>query len=83
MGGPIDTRVGSTSVDKLAEDRGIDWFKSLGVPPDPNNPRDAGSYGPKLYCISGHVNKPEKILKMRCEPCHIRLVCQIESERCE
>jgi NADH-quinone oxidoreductase subunit F len=39
-------------------DRGADWFKSLGVPPDPKNPRDAGSYGPKLYCISGHVNKP-------------------------
>jgi len=39
-------------------DRGIDWFKSIGVPKDPNNPRDAGSYGPKLYCISGHVNKP-------------------------
>jgi NADH-quinone oxidoreductase subunit F len=38
--------------------RGIDWFKGIGVPPDPNNPRDAGSYGPKLYCISGHVNKP-------------------------
>jgi NADH-quinone oxidoreductase subunit F len=38
--------------------RGIDWFKSIGVPPDPNNPRDAGSYGPKLYCISGHVNQP-------------------------
>jgi NADH-quinone oxidoreductase subunit F len=30
----------------------------MGVPPDPKNPRDAGSYGPKLYCISGHVNKP-------------------------
>ncbi len=39
-------------------DRGVDWFKSLGVPADPKNPRDAGSYGPKLYCISGHVNKP-------------------------
>jgi NADH-quinone oxidoreductase subunit F len=39
-------------------DRGADWFKSIGVPPDPKNPRDAGSYGPKLYCISGHVNKP-------------------------
>ena len=39
-------------------DRGGDWFKSMGVPPDPKNPRDAGSYGPKLYCISGHVNKP-------------------------
>ncbi|WLD14454.1 NADH-quinone oxidoreductase subunit NuoF [Planctellipticum variicoloris] len=38
--------------------RGSDWFKSIGVPPDPNIPRDAGSYGPKLYCLSGHVNKP-------------------------
>ncbi len=38
--------------------RGVDWFKSMGTPPDPNNKRDPGSYGPKLYCISGHVNKP-------------------------
>ncbi|HTQ37771.1 MAG TPA: NADH-quinone oxidoreductase subunit NuoF [Pirellulales bacterium] len=38
--------------------RGVEWFKSMGVPPDPKNPRDAGSYGPKLYCLSGHVNKP-------------------------
>lgn len=38
--------------------RGVEWFKSIGVPPDPNNPRDMGSYGPKLYCVSGHVNKP-------------------------
>ena len=38
--------------------RGIDWFQSIGVPPDPSNPRDLGSYGPKLYCISGHVEKP-------------------------
>jgi NADH-quinone oxidoreductase subunit F len=38
--------------------RGSAWFKSIGVPPDPNNPRDAGSYGPKLYCLSGHVNRP-------------------------
>jgi NADH-quinone oxidoreductase subunit F len=38
--------------------RGIDWFKSLGVPPDPANPRDAGSYGPKLYTLAGHVEKP-------------------------
>jgi NADH-quinone oxidoreductase subunit F len=30
----------------------------MGVPPDPKNPRDAGSYGPKLYCVSGHVNRP-------------------------
>ena len=39
-------------------DRGVDWFKSIGVPPDPNNPRDPGSYGPKLYCLSGHVERP-------------------------
>ncbi|MEX2175204.1 MAG: NADH-quinone oxidoreductase subunit NuoF [Pirellulaceae bacterium] len=39
-------------------ERGVDWFKSIGVPPDPANPRDAGSYGPKLYCLSGHVNQP-------------------------
>jgi len=38
--------------------RGADWFKTIGIPPDPKNPRDAGSYGSKLYCISGHVNKP-------------------------
>jgi len=39
-------------------DRGADWFKSIGVPADPNNPRDMGSYGPKLYGLSGHVNRP-------------------------
>ncbi len=43
---------------KQIMDRGVDWFKSIGVPPDPANPRDAGSYGPKLYCLSGHINKP-------------------------
>ncbi len=35
-----------------------DWFQSIGVPPDPDNPRDPGSFGPKLYCLSGHVEKP-------------------------
>ncbi|MFO0811845.1 MAG: NADH-quinone oxidoreductase subunit NuoF [Gemmatales bacterium] len=38
--------------------RGVQWFKSIGVPADPSNPRDVGSYGPKLFCVSGHVNKP-------------------------
>jgi NADH-quinone oxidoreductase subunit F len=37
---------------------GADWFRTIGIPPDPKNPRDAGSYGSKLYCISGHVNNP-------------------------
>src|SRR5205807_1667134 len=39
--------------------RGVDWFKSMGVPPDPKNPRGAGSYGPKLYTLAGHVNDPK------------------------
>jgi NADH-quinone oxidoreductase subunit F len=30
-------------------ERGVAWFKSIGTPK---------SYGPKLYCVSGHVNKP-------------------------
>src|SRR5262249_19889601 len=30
---------------KQIADRGADWFKSIGVPADPNNPRDPGSYG--------------------------------------
>ncbi len=37
---------------------GLAWFKSLGIPANPQNVRDVGAYGPKLYCISGHVNKP-------------------------
>ncbi len=37
---------------------GPEWFQSMGIAKDANNPRDAGSYGPKLYCVSGHVNKP-------------------------
>jgi poly(3-hydroxybutyrate) depolymerase len=28
MGGPIDTRINSNQVNKLAENRGIDWFRS-------------------------------------------------------
>jgi len=39
-------------------ERGADWFRSIGVPPDPDNPRDPGSFGPKLYCLSGHIEKP-------------------------
>lgn len=39
-------------------DRGPEWFKSIGTPADPANPRDPGSYGPKLYQVSGHVNRP-------------------------
>jgi NADH-quinone oxidoreductase subunit F len=39
-------------------DRGPEWFKSIGVPPAAGDPRDPGSFGPKLYCVSGHVNRP-------------------------
>lgn len=39
-------------------ERGASWFRSIGVPPDPSDPRDAGSFGPKLYCLSGHVERP-------------------------
>ena len=39
-------------------DRGVAWFRSMGTPPEPNNPRDPGSFGPKLYGLSGHVNRP-------------------------
>jgi len=39
-------------------ERGVEWFQSIGVPPDPNDPRDPGSFGPKLFSISGHVNRP-------------------------
>jgi len=38
--------------------RGVEWFKSLGTPSNPKDPRDPGSYGPKLYGLSGHVNAP-------------------------
>ncbi len=39
-------------------DRGVEWFRSIGVPPEPDNPRDPGSFGPKLYCLSGHIERP-------------------------
>lgn len=39
-------------------ERGANWFRSIGTPPNPANPRDPGSFGPKLFCVSGHVNQP-------------------------
>ena len=39
-------------------ERGVVWFKSMGTPPAPDDPRDPGSYGPKLFGLSGHVNRP-------------------------
>jgi len=39
-------------------DRGVAWFRSMGTPPKADDPRDPGSFGPKLYGLSGHVNRP-------------------------
>jgi NADH-quinone oxidoreductase subunit F len=39
-------------------DRGAGWFRSIGTPPDADDPRDPGSFGPKMFGISGHVNRP-------------------------
>jgi len=39
-------------------DRGVTWFRSMGVPPGKDNPHDVGSFGPKLFGLSGHVNRP-------------------------
>ena len=33
--------------------RGVDWFQSIGTPPN--------NTGPKLYCVSGHVQNPAVI----------------------
>jgi NADH-quinone oxidoreductase subunit F len=42
--------------------RGLEWFTSMGTPPltaAEAPPRGMpGSQGPKMFCISGHVNKP-------------------------
>lgn len=38
--------------------RGADWFRSIGTPPPPNCPPASGSFGPKIYCLSGHVMRP-------------------------
>nr|WP_082529444.1 polyhydroxyalkanoate depolymerase [Aurantimonas sp. Leaf443] len=35
MGGPIDTRINPTAVNKLAEEKGIDWFRQNVVMPVP------------------------------------------------
>ncbi len=42
--------------------RGLEWYQSLGTPPKSAQeapPRGTmGSLGPKMFCVSGHVNKP-------------------------
>lgn len=39
-------------------DRGADWFKSMGTPSENPEKPGWGSYGPKLWNLSGHINKP-------------------------
>ncbi len=39
--------------------KGPDWFKSMGTPrPEGAPPAAPASFGPKLYGVSGHVNRP-------------------------
>jgi NADH-quinone oxidoreductase subunit F len=57
-------------------ERGAAWFKSIGVPVDPQNPRDLGSYGPKLYGLAGHVNRPG------CYEEPLGITCRELIERC-
>ncbi len=40
-------------------ERGADWFKTMGTPrPEGAPPQVPASYGPKLYGVSGQVNRP-------------------------
>ncbi len=40
-------------------DRGPDWFRAMGTQPPPGAPPGTpASYGPKLFGVSGHVNRP-------------------------
>ncbi|MGD9126419.1 MAG: NADH-quinone oxidoreductase subunit NuoF [Planctomycetia bacterium] len=39
-------------------ERGSDWFRSMGTPPDPEAKSRLGSYGPKMFGLSGHINRP-------------------------
>jgi len=39
-------------------ERGVAWFRSMGTPPDPRDPADPGSFGPKMFGVSGHVSRP-------------------------
>jgi len=40
-------------------EHGPDWFKSMGAPrPEGVSPMVPASYGPKLFGVSGHINRP-------------------------
>ena len=43
----------------LIVEHGAEWFKSMGKgPPEGAPPKTPASYGPKLFGVSGHVNRP-------------------------
>jgi NADH-quinone oxidoreductase subunit F len=54
----IVNNVETLSCVKHIVDRGVTWFRSMGVPPGKDTPHDIGSFGPKLFGLSGHVNRP-------------------------
>ena len=62
MGGPIDTRINPTAVNKLAEDRGIDWFRRnviTKVPfPHPGMMRDVYPGFLQLQRLRQHEPRP-------------------------
>ena len=60
MGGPIDTRINPTAVNKLAQEKDIDWFRDnvvMPVPfPHPGFMRQV--YPGFLQLIGLHVDEP-------------------------
>ncbi len=57
MGGPIDTRVNPTAVNKLAEKRDLDWFRANAVMPVPfPHPGFMRSVYPGFLQLSGFMN---------------------------
>jgi poly(3-hydroxybutyrate) depolymerase len=57
MGGPIDTRVNPTAVNKLAEDRGIDWFRNRVITKVPfPNPGFMRDVYPGFLQLNGFVS---------------------------
>ncbi|MSO68198.1 MAG: polyhydroxyalkanoate depolymerase [Pseudolabrys sp.] len=57
MGGPIDTRINSNAVNKLAENRGIDWFRGHVITKVPfPNPGFMREVYPGFLQLSGFVS---------------------------
>jgi poly(3-hydroxybutyrate) depolymerase len=57
MGGPIDTRNSPTVVDRLAEEKGVDWFRDNAVMPVPwPNPGAGREVYPGFLQLSGFMS---------------------------